>query len=155
VAHRRHIGAALAALCLAGCSEHDQDPAIQRVLNDAREAVLAGDGARACRLLTAHGRERALTFGEGLTGRVGKGPPRSCPEVVRALLTQAERDPESRWPDDLRDADVEVLSANGERGQAEVRVQDPVGTASRWRVQLRKTRAGWRIDDSNAVPSDD
>jgi hypothetical protein len=128
-------------LGLAGCTDHDEDRAIERVLEDARRAVLAGDGARACRLLTPDGRQRARAFGSG-----------SCAEVVRARRARARRDPESSWPDELREADFEVLSADGDRAQAEMRVQDLFGTAIRWRIQLRATSAGWRIDDSNAVP---
>jgi hypothetical protein len=114
------------------------------VLNDARRALLAGDGPGACRLLTPHGRRRARAFGRG-----------SCADVVRSNRALARRDPEVAWPDELRDADFEVLSAGDDRAQAELRVQDLLGTAARWRIQLRRTSAGWRIDDSNAVPSPD
>lgn len=132
----------VAVLCLGGCTDHSEDRAIEQVLEDARGALLAGNGARACRLLTAHGREQAPAFGAG-----------SCEEIVRVQRTLAERDPESHWPRDLREADLEVLSVTDDRAQAELRVQDQFGTAIRWRIQLRKTGAGWRIDDSNAVPT--
>jgi len=138
----------LAVVVLGGCSEHGEDRAIERVLRDARRAVLAGDGARACRLLTPHGRQQAFAFGSGLAR-----PPRSCAEVVRARRARARRDPESSWPEDLREADFEVLSVDDDRARAELRVQDLFGTATRWRIELRRTGAGWRIDDSNAVPS--
>jgi hypothetical protein len=148
VVGRRYIPIVLAALCLGSCSDHDEDPAIERVLRDARSAVLAGDGAHACRLLTPGGREHARAFDAG-PGRAAA----SCEQVVRRRQALAERDPESSWPEDLRDADIEVLSVDGDRAQAELRVQDQFGTAIRWRIRLRKTGAGWRIDDSNAVPS--
>jgi hypothetical protein len=144
------IALLLAVLCLAACTDHDQDRAIERVLHDARRAVLAGDGSRACGLLTRHGRQRAIAFG---AERLGERPPVSCEEIVRDRLALAERDPESSWPDDLREATLEVLSVNDGDAQAELRVQDPFGTAIRWRVRLRKTSAGWRINDSNAVPA--
>jgi hypothetical protein len=140
VSSRRHIALLLVLLGLVGCTDHDEDRAIEGVLKDARRALLAGDGERACRLLTPNGRQRARAFGRG-----------SCEEVVRARLAAARRDPESTWPDDLRDATFEVLSAGGGRARAELRVQDVFGTAIRWRILLRKTSAGWRIDDSNAV----
>jgi hypothetical protein len=147
------IAIVLAALCLGACTEHDEDRAIEGALKDARRAVLAGDGSRACRLLTRHGRQRALAFATRLE-RLGREPPHgSCEEIVRGQRALAERDPKSSWPDDLREATFEVLSANDGRAQAELRVQDPFGTAIRWRILLRKTNAGWRIDDSNAVPS--
>ena len=139
---RRQIALLLALVGLVGCTEHDEDRAIEGVLKDARRAVLAGDGQRACALLTRHGRQEARAFGTG-----------SCEEVLRARLAAARGDPRSRWPDDLRDATFEVLSAGDGQARAELRVQDVFGTAIRWRIQLRKTSAGWRIDDSNAVPS--
>jgi hypothetical protein len=141
---RRSIPLALAWLCLAGCADHDEDRAIERVLKDARRALLAGDGERACRLLTPDGRQRARAFGSG-----------SCEEVVHARRARARRERESSWPDDLREADFEVLSVSDGRASAELRVQDLLGTAIRWRIQLRRTSAGWRIDDSNAVPRGD
>jgi hypothetical protein len=148
---RCHIALALTALCLGACGGHEDDDAIVRVLHDARSAVLAGDGSGACRLLTAHGRRRALAFGAEL-GTPGDPQPSSCEELVRSQRALARRDPSSSWPDDLGDATFEVLSASDAHAQAEMRVQDLLGTAIRWRVQLRKTAAGWRIDDSNAIP---
>jgi hypothetical protein len=148
VTSRRHIAAALAVLCLGGCTEHDEDPAIEAVLGDARRAVLAGDGPRACRLLTPHGRRRALAFGAEL-----EPAPASCEEVVRTRRALARRDPASSWPEDLSDATFEVLSMSNGRAQVEMRVHDLFGVAIRWRIQLHKTGAGWRIDDSNAVPA--
>jgi hypothetical protein len=134
----------LALLVLGGCTDSDDDRAVERVVNEARRAVLAGDGPGACRLLTPHGRKQARAFGRG-----------TCAEVVRARRALAARDPESTWREELRDADVEVLSADADRAQVELRVQDLLGTAARWRIQLRRTSAGWRIDDSNVVPSPD
>jgi hypothetical protein len=131
-------------LGLAGCADHDEDRAIERVLKDARRAVLAGDGMRACGLLTPHGQQQARAFGTG-----------SCAEVVRRWRARARRDPESSWPEDLREADFEVLSVDGDRAQAELRVQDLLGTAIRWRIKLRRTGPGWLIDDSNAVAAGD
>jgi hypothetical protein len=148
---RRHIALALAALLLGACGGHDEDDAIMGVLRDARSAVLAGDGPGACRLLTANGRRRALAFGAELAAH-GDSRPSSCEKLVRRERELAQRDPRSSWPDDLREADFEVLSASDGRAQVEMRVQDLLGTAIRWRVQLRKTSAGWRIDDSNAIP---
>ena len=148
---RCHIALALAALSLGACGGHDEDDAILSVLHDARTAVLAGDGSGACRLLTTHGRDRALAFGAEL-GAPGGRHPSSCEELVRSERALAMRDPSSSWPDDLRDANLEVLSVSDGRAQAELRVQDLLGTAIRWRLQLLKTGAGWRIDDSNAMP---
>jgi hypothetical protein len=142
VSGRRYIAPVVAVLCLGSCTDHSEDRAVEQVLKDARRAVLAGDGARACRLLTSHGRQQALAFGAG-----------SCEAIVRDQRALAVRDPESTWPKDLRDADLEVLSVSDGRAQAELRVQDQFGTATRWRIQLRSTSAGWRIDDSNAVPT--
>ena len=148
---RCHIALALAALCLGGCGGHEEDDAILSVLHDARRAVLAGDGSAACRLLTTHGRRRALAFGAEL-GAPGGAQAGSCEELVRSQRALARREPSSSWPDDLRDANLEVLSVSDGRAQAELRVQDLLGTAIRWRLQLLKTDSGWRIDDSNAIP---
>jgi hypothetical protein len=136
----------VAILGLGGCTDHGEDRSVERVLKEARRAVLAGDGARACRLLTHNGRRRALAFGAGLAR-----PPGSCKDVVRMRWALAQRDPESSWPEDLREATFEVLSVDGRRARAEMRVEDLFGTASRWRIQLRRTRAGWRVDDSTAL----
>jgi hypothetical protein len=148
---RCHIALALAALCLGACGGHEEDDAIMGVLHEARSAVLAGDGPGACRLLTPNGRRRALAFGAELAAP-GGSTPSSCEELVRSRRALARRDPSSSWPDDLRDADLEVLSVSDGRAHAELRVQDLLGTAIRWRLKLRKTPAGWRIDDSNAIP---
>jgi hypothetical protein len=96
----------------------------------------------------AHG---ARAFGAELSAP-GSAHPSSCEELVRSQRALARRDPRSSWPDDLRDANLEVLSASDAGAQVELRVQDLLGTAIRWRLQLRKTPAGWRIDDSNAIP---
>jgi hypothetical protein len=148
---RCQIVLALTALCLAACGGHGEDDAIMEVLHDARSAVLAGDGPGACRLLTANGRRRALDFGVEPAAS-GDSRPGSCEELVRSRRALARRDPDSSWPDDLREADFEVLSVSDGGAQVEMRVQDLLGTAIRWRVQLRNTPAGWRIDDSNAIP---
>lgn len=120
-------------------------------MEDAREAVVAGDGAEACGLLTEHGRERVLEFqvdfaetGTPVPTRQ-RGVPQTCDAILRA---ERKADPDSF--DDLERPRFSVSSIDGDR--ARVRLQVPRSGAT-VDFSLVKTDAGWRIDDSDAVPS--
>jgi hypothetical protein len=116
-----------------GCGGDDRE-AVLVVMEDAQTAVRERDEAAACRLLTDRGRQRVLGFGDAST----------CEAVVREL---PERDPPSI--EDVEDATAEIESIDGDR--AIVRVKGP-GDDQDYDVTLVKTDAGWRIDDSDAVP---
>jgi hypothetical protein len=132
--------------------------AILRVMEDGRRALLAGDGETACRLLTARGRKRSLLYQidfvpEGTdipTKR--RGVPQTCPEIVRAEW-KLEHDPQvdQSWIPGLRRARFAVISVQGRR--ARVRLKVPGKYEPAFRFTLLRTERGWRIDDSDALPS--
>src|SRR5918995_3303560 len=68
----------------------DERDAVVRVMEAGRTALLAGDGETACRLLTTHGRTRALAFQLDFapTGTPvptkRRGVPQTCEQIVRA-----------------------------------------------------------------------
>jgi hypothetical protein len=55
------------------------------------------------------------------------------------------------WTPDLRAAKFKVVSING--GNAHVRLEVPGAYGPIVEFSLSKTAHGWRIDDSDAVPS--
>ena len=154
----RHWAAALAMAPLGACGGAGDDrAAVLRVVAQGRAALLHDDAAAACRLLTPHGRRRVLGFqtdflpeGAPVPSR-RRGVPRTCEQLAHAEFEsdhQADVDPS--WTPDLRRARFQVVSLRS--GRAHVRVRTP-GPA----VELRlvKTPDGWRIDDSDVVPSGD
>jgi hypothetical protein len=132
--------------------------AVLRVVEAGRRALLAGDGERACRLLTPRGRRRALAFQvdfvpEGTpipTKR--RGVPQTCEQIVRAEH-KAEHDEnvDPSWTPDLRAAEFHVVSMRGTR--ARVRLEVPEAYGPTVSFTLVRTSRGWRIDDSDAIPS--
>jgi hypothetical protein len=122
------------------------------VLESARRALLNDRSHEACGLLTAHGRDRVLGFQvdfarEGT--RVPSSDPR-LPQTCEAVI-ERERDDASEWIDDLRRVRFSVVSIRGSTAHAKLKVLKPYGPVIEF--SLRKTPAGWRIDDSsNGVP---
>ena len=127
------------------------------VADRARDDLVAGRAAGFCALLTPHGRSRALgyrvDFDEG-----GSLPPTSprvphtCEQIVRRERA-AVIDPrvEFSWLDALRGARLRVLAVEGD--SARVGVVPRGGPRVAARVALVRTEAGWRLDDSDAIPS--
>jgi hypothetical protein len=132
--------------------------AVLRVVEAGRRALLAGDGEGACRLLTARAQRRALAFQvdfvpEGTpipTKR--RGVPQTCEQIVRAEWKAEHEDGvDPSWTPDLRAATFRVVSLHGAR--ARVRLQVPEAYGPTVKLSLVRTERGWRIDDSDAIPS--
>jgi hypothetical protein len=145
----------LAALAACGGAPRDDDRAsVLRVVAQGRTALLHDDAAAACRLLTPHARRRVLGFQgdfrpEGSSRR--RGVPRTCEQIAHAEFEsdhQANVDPS--WTPDVRRARFEVVSLRSDR--ARIRVHTPAPPVD---LELVKTPDGWRIDDSDVVPSGD
>jgi hypothetical protein len=161
-------GIAIALPVVAGCgSPADGAPAngsaggradVLRVVEAGRRALLDGDGERACRLLTPRARRRALAFQvdfvpEGTpipTKR--RGVPQTCEQIVRAeWKAEHEEGADPSWTPDLRAAKFRVVSLRGAR--ARVRLEVPEAYGPTVSFSLVRTQRGWRIDDSDAIPS--
>jgi hypothetical protein len=152
---------------LAGCGSDardapepggDERAAVLRVMEDARGALLADDGDGACRLLTGHGQQRVLGFqveflptGTPVPAK-RRGVPQTCEQMVRAQWrVEHLPDFEPSWTRDLKVAKFEVVSLSGDN--ARVRLTVPGAYGPTFDFSLLKTAQGWRIDDSDAVPS--
>jgi hypothetical protein len=132
--------------------------AVLRVMEAGRSALLAGDAQTACRLLTTHGRTRALGFQVDFapsgtpvpTKR--RGVPQTCEQILRAESKREHLpDVDQSWTPDLKAAKFSVVSINNDN--ARVRLEVPGAYGPTVEFSLRKTAHGWRIDDSDAVPS--
>jgi hypothetical protein len=136
----------------------DERGAVLRVMEAGRAALLAGDAQTACGLLTAHGRTRALGFQVDFapsgtpvpTKR--RGVPQTCEQILRAeSKLEHLADVDQSWTPDLKAAKFHVVSINNESARVRLRVPGAYGPTVEF--SLRKTARGWRIDDSDAVPS--
>ena len=156
---------ALLALPLSACGEAGEEKprpagaqrppsderAILETMRSARDAVLAGDAQTACALLTPQGRElavRVVRYSE--EGTVLPRSPRSqraCERVLEPELARA-RQPglDVGWLSDLRRSSFTVLGVRGSRARARLTVEEPY--VPPYLLVLRKTPAGWRIDDA-------
>jgi hypothetical protein len=135
----------------AGCGGDDREDVLD-VMREARSALLEGDATAACRLLTAHGRERTLEFqvdflptGAPVPSR-RRGVPRTCEQIFKA---ERRADPAS-WRPDVEEARFSVRSLDGDRASVRLEVPQDGPTVD---FSLVKTDEGWRIDDSTGVPS--
>jgi hypothetical protein len=161
-------GIAIALPAMAGCGSAangapaspsaGERSAVLRVVEAGRRALLAGDGEGACRLLTRRGQRRALAFQvdfvpEGTpipTKR--RGVPQTCAQIVRAeWKAEHEEGVDPSWTPDLRAATFRVVSLRGAR--ARVRLEVPEANGPTVSLSLVRTQRGWRIDNSDAIPS--
>ena len=135
----------------------DDLAAVLRVMEAGRDALLAGDDDGECRLLTHNGRQRVLgsrstSFG-GTPAPTKRGRvPQTCEQVLRAQARREQlpnADP-SLTPD-LNAEEFHILSL--ERDTARVQLKVPGASGPTVEFLLLKTAHGWRIDDSDAVPS--
>jgi hypothetical protein len=155
------IGLAAWAGCDGGdAAEQGEDDrgAVLRVMDAGRTALLAGDGRAACRVLSAQGRTRALGFQVDFapTGTPvpteRRGVPQTCEEIVRAEWKREHLpDIDQSWTPDLRAARFDVVAIDAD--DARVRLEVPGAYGPTVEFSLSKTAQGWRIDDSDAVPS--
>jgi hypothetical protein len=134
------------------------DAAVLRVMDAARTALLAGNGEGACRLLTRHGRQRVLLFQVDFlppgtpVPKLRRGVPQTCEQMVRAQWTAEHlRDVDPSWTPDLKAARFEVVSLSGDH--ARVRLSVPGAYGPTVPFSLLRTAHGWRIHDSDALPS--
>jgi hypothetical protein len=143
------VAAALAAA--AGCGD-DRD-AVLEVMEDGRKALLAGDGRAACALLSEHGRRRVLEFQVDFaeTGTPVPTDQPGVPQTCEAILRAESKGARESWKPDLEQARFRVTSIEGDRARVSLTGREPY--AARVEFSLVKTADGWRIDDSDAVPS--
>jgi hypothetical protein len=136
----------------------DDRAAVLDVMDAARSAVLAGDAETACGLLTPHARDRVLGFqvdflptGSPIPSK-RPGVPQTCEQMMRAQL-QDDRGPDvaPSWSRDLEAAEFEVTAQAGDEARVRLKVPEAYGPSVKFR--LIRTVHGWRIDDSDAVPS--
>jgi hypothetical protein len=147
---------------LTGCGGGDGDAgekvadeqAILDVMEKGRQALLSGDAAAACRLLTDHARERTLQyqvdFLEEGTPVPSTDPraPQSCEAMVPAVLHELG----SPLKSTIDDVKFDVISIDEGEGTATVAAQEGTYSEATFRL-LDVPDEGWRIDDSNDVPS--
>jgi hypothetical protein len=136
----------------------DDEAAVLDVMDAARSAVLAGDPETACGLLTPHARDRVLGFQVDFlpTGSPvpSKRPrvPQTCEQMLRAQLhDERGADVAPSWLRDLKGRRFEVTAQAGDEARVLLKVPAAYGPTVRFR--LIRTDHGWRIDDSDAVPS--
>jgi hypothetical protein len=142
---------AAAAVVPAGCGD-DRD-AVLEVMETGREALLAGDARTACGLLSEHGRRRVLEFQVDFTETGTPVPTEEpgVPQTCEAVLRAERKLGRDSWEPDVEQARFRVASIDGDRASVVLEVPEPYGP--RVAFTLVKADDGWRIDDSNAVPS--
>lgn len=157
------LGAALVvAACGNGGSTSPSRPgndrqAIVAMMQHAAAALLAGQAKDACSLLTEHARRRVLGFRVDYNheGAIPADDPR-LPQTCEAVLTRERKTARESggaisWPRDLRRARFVVRDVTGGRAHVALKVKQPYGPVVNFSVV--KTPDGWRIDDSDGVPS--
>jgi hypothetical protein len=122
---------------LAGCGGDGDAGTPVDTMEQARTAFLDKDADAACALLTEHGRQQALAFAEKDT----------CEANFRAEVVERT----SRMRQQVEEAKFAVTNEDGDRAT----VQLTSGPYIEIDVELVKTADGWRIDDSEVVPSGD
>jgi hypothetical protein len=146
------FGLVAAFAAAASCGGNEREDVLD-VMERGRTALLDGDGRAACGLLTDHGRRRVLEFQVDFAEPGTQVPtdqhgvPQTCEEIVQAE-SQASRE---SWAPDVEQARFRVASIDGDRATAVFEVPEEFGP--RVEFALVKTADGWRIDDSDALPS--
>jgi hypothetical protein len=147
-------------VALASCGGGSPPPdraAILSTVHRARDALVAGRVNDACALLTPHGRRRTLGFNvdfdhDGAIQPDSPRLPQTCERLATRMLAEDHklthgRDPGQGWVDALKQVRFALVSSDGSRAT----VTDAGGSGAT--LKLVETPAGWRIDDSNAIPS--
>jgi hypothetical protein len=128
--------------------------AILQVMDQGRSALLKGDAAAACALLTPHGRERTLQYQVDFLKEGTRVPstnpqaPQSCGAMVPAVLDELGAPLIST----IKSVDFQVVSIDEANHRATVDASRDGYTEATFRLQ-ELSDDGWRIDDSNDVPS--
>jgi Domain of unknown function (DUF4878) len=126
-------GVLVGAAALTGCGASDEEQ-VRSAVADYVEAVVEGDGDRACELMTGRARRTALaaaafTGGDGCSGVMGR-------------LREFYDDGELRA---MREFEIEGVRIEGER--AEVTVPETVDDGDD--TVLRKVEGEWLIDEED------
>jgi hypothetical protein len=123
---------------LAGCGGDDAAGGSPvDTMEKARTAFLDKDAEAACALLTDHGRQQALAFAEKDT----------CEENFRAEVI----DRTSLMRQQVEQAKFKVTQQEGDRATVKLTSGPYIDID----IELVNADDGWRIDDSEAVPSGD
>jgi len=125
---RSLIALIVAALALgaAGCGGSEEDDA-KSTVEDYLEAVTKGDGDKACSLVTAQTKKN-----------IEKGG-RKCGETISAL----NEGPGRQVLQQFKDAKVENVKINGDRGTADIKVKQLTQ-----KTNLRKEDGEWKLDST-------
>jgi hypothetical protein len=150
----------LLVIAFTGCGGGDSggtvsdERAILKVMEEGRDALLKGDAGAACMLLTDHGRERTLQYQVDFLEEGTRVPssdpraPQSCEAMVPAVLHELG----SPLKSTIKDVKFNVVSIDESEGEATVSAQEGNYAEATFRL-LEIPDQGWRIDDSNDVPS--
>jgi hypothetical protein len=145
---------ALLAAATAGCGDDSRErDAVLRVVDRARDALAAGRAHDFCALLTPHGRARSLEFRVDFDHDGGLPPssprvPQTCEQIVdrERRLDRGEHG----FFDAARTATFRVRELGDSRATVRGHAR---GGSYETTLRLRKTAAGWRIDDSSGIPT--
>lgn len=160
--HGPLAAAASIAVLACGCGGGDDDEKrrISTVLEQTRDAVLAGDGRAACARMTPNARRKVLQLpGEGYTDTVSDPrPPRGCAQVIARVSADGREHragtrgyavvDEEAWHRDAPRATFEVTDVSGDRAEARVEVE---GAEPNIRIRLRRSGGEWLIDDADGI----
>jgi hypothetical protein len=134
----RYAATLIILAALAGCGGDDEAGSSPvDTMEQARTAFLDEDAEAACALLTDHGREQALAFAEKDT----------CEANFRAEVVERT----STMRQQVEQAKFEVSRQEGDRATVKLTSGPYIDID----IDLVDTDDGWRIDDSEAVPSGD
>jgi hypothetical protein len=157
--HIRIAAVTLAALAICGCgsSGSNHEHAVLATARAAVRALADGRVREACAYLTPHGRRRSLGFRIEFDDHASlplNSPriPQTCEGLAARERKQAENPRiDNSWLVAARSASFRVTHLAGRT--ATVRVSSPYAGGMVTTLVLKKTRDGWRIDDSPAVPN--
>jgi hypothetical protein len=127
---------------------------ILSVMEEGRDALLKRDGGAACRLLTDHGRDRTLQYQVDFLEEGTRVPstdpqaPQTCESMVPAVLNELG----SPLRSTIENVEFQVVSIDGDDGEATVAALKDNYNEATFNL-LKDPDEGWRIDDSNDVPS--
>jgi Domain of unknown function (DUF4878) len=117
---------AAVALFVVGCGESEEDKA-KSAVEDYLAAVTKGDGDKACSLVTEQTKKNIERGG------------RKCGETISAL----NKGPGRQVLESFKDAKVENVKINGDRGTADIKVKSVTQ-----KTQLRKEGGDWKLDST-------
>ena len=111
----------------AGCGGGSEEDKAKSAVEDYLQAVTKGDGEKACSLVT-----------EQTKKNIEKGG-RKCAETISAL----NKGPGRAVLQTFKDAEVENVKVNGDRGTADIKVKQLTQ-----KTNLRKEDGQWKLDST-------